>query len=155
MKTSVARALLLTASLAGLCLLTGCASGFERFYKPAPATPASVVTSSAPPTLLAVRDPELGAKQLTQSGYVLIGSSTFRGPYDLKFAQEALEQGKKVGAAVVLLKAELGDCNASLKDESGHCVFEQSGRQNYMVPIRAGNAFTTAYFASYWARLGP
>jgi len=94
-------------------VLAGCASGFEKFYTPAPpATLASVATLPPPetPQLFAHSD-DLNAdgKRLREQGYVLIGTSSFYGPANRSNAQQAVTQGKNVGAAVVMVKSQYMD----------------------------------------------
>jgi len=138
----------LIASLSGL--LTGCASPFERFYKPAATRHGTSVTSPATPLFAWSQDPNGDGKKLAQEGYLLIGTSSFQSPLQLlvpncsvlppdssldsyRFnepgfeqfhiwasagapgwtecgafeAGQAFAQGKKVGAAVVLLNVQV------------------------------------------------
>jgi hypothetical protein len=110
------RALLLIAlmGLGGSLLLTGCASSpFAMFYDPAANSHATPVTSLASPVLIQSRYPEVDAKQLSREGYALIGSSQFvtgqlaTGPLENSFyRKQAVAQGTKVGAAIVLLHVD-------------------------------------------------
>jgi hypothetical protein len=102
------------------CLLSGCASGFAKFYTPAPN--AEVILKS-PSTLPAPKTPQLflhsnnvqaDAKRLREDGYVYIGSSSFYGPANRSNQSQAIEQGKKVGAAVVLFKTEYMDTQSGV-----------------------------------------
>lgn len=93
------------------CLLTGCASPFEEFYKPAPNSRGTAVAPHASPVLIQSRYPDIDAKQLAQEGYALIGTSYFitgqlaTGPLEDSFYElQAMTEGTKVGAAIVLLQ---------------------------------------------------
>jgi hypothetical protein len=104
----------LLASLIGSCLLTGCATPtpFERSNKPAVTACGAPVTPPAAPLLVWSREPDGVSKPLTQKRFVLIGTSSFDGVIDdLSSRHLAVIQGKKVGAAVVLLKAECAYSN--------------------------------------------
>jgi hypothetical protein len=123
------RALLLVAltSLGGSLFLTGCASSpFAMFYDPASNRHSTPVTSHATPVLIQSRYPDVDAKQLAREGYALIGTSQFvtgqlaTGPLEDSFYRnQAVAEGTKVGAAIVLLHvdytSELADgCCASV-----------------------------------------
>jgi len=99
----------LIASLSGL--LTGCASPFERFYKPAPQTHGATVTPSDAPLVGWSGDLDQDAKILAQEGYVLIGTSHFQGAaiesaFGGTYEQQAIAEARRVGAAVVLLNVD-------------------------------------------------
>jgi hypothetical protein len=111
---------LLLAGLLACCVLTGCASTFEEYYQPAAASNVAPVTPPPAPLLIQSRYPDADAKQLEQEGYELIGTSYFitgqlaTGPLsDSFYTDQAVKQGKKVGAAIVLLQVDdtavLGD----------------------------------------------
>jgi hypothetical protein len=134
---------LLISSLMSSCLLMGCASNFhfERFYKPA-ATPegAAAVTlqpRATPPQLAYSHDPDRDGGFLRQHGYVLIGTTSFNGAQDLPYADHAVAQGQKLGAAVVLLMVRSYSYVGDSRD------FASEG---------GGGA---SYFASYWAKPDP
>jgi hypothetical protein len=106
--------------LCGSCLLAGCASPFAMFYDPAPNSRGTPVAPHATPVLIESRYPDIDAKQLEQEGYALIGTSHFitgqlaTGPFDDSFyVQQAMTEGTKVGATIVLLQVDsssvLGD----------------------------------------------
>jgi hypothetical protein len=114
-------------SLIGACLLTGC-SPFARFYQPAANSHGPAVSPQTAPSFKWSRDPAADSEQLSRQGYVLIGTSSFVGAtftYDLFYKDQAVTQGMKLGAALVLLQA---DYNNAVSD--GCCV---------------------RVFASYWA----
>lgn len=100
-------------ALLGLLVVTACASGFEKFYTPAPPNAlAAVVTLPPPqtPQLFAHSDDlQLDGKRLREQGFIFIGSSSFYGPANRSNAQQAVAQGKKVGAAVVMVKSQYMD----------------------------------------------
>lgn len=125
---------LLIAGLLAACVLTGCASGFEEYYKPAATSNVSPATPVSAPLLIQSRYPDIDARQLEQEGYELIGTSYFitgqlaTGPLDDSFyTDQAVKQGKKVGAAIVLLQVD----NAAV----------------------LGDGCCRKVFASYWADL--
>ena len=107
-------------AIAAGCWLSGCASGFEKFYTPAPnaqATLTSPLMLPAPKTpqlYLHSNDVQADAKRLREDGYIYIGSSSFYGPANRSNQSQALEQGKKVGAAIVLFKTEYMDTQSGV-----------------------------------------
>jgi hypothetical protein len=97
-------------------LSTGCAvNGFEKYYTPQPG--ADKISSSpyiekapAVPKLYAhSNDVDADAKRMAEDGYVLIGISSFFGPSKTGTQSQAIEQGKRVGAAVILVKSTYKD----------------------------------------------
>lgn len=100
----------LLACLLAAGALAGCASGYRKFYQPAPwATPEAVATRRAapPPAHPAVehappRNPQDTADQYARRGYIVIGTSFFNsgGSQD---AAAAIQQGRDVGADLVLI----------------------------------------------------
>lgn len=102
------------------CLLSGCASGFAKFYTPDPnaqATLKSPLILPAPKTpqiFLHSNDVQADAKRLREDGYIYIGSSSFYGPANRSNQSQAMEQGKKVGAAIVLFKTEYMDTQSGV-----------------------------------------
>ena len=97
-------------------LLSGCvANGFEKFYTPMPGS--EKVSSSPwfekPPAVPKVyahsADPNTDAKRLAEEGYVMIGTSSFFGPSKNGRESLAVEQGKRVGAALVMVKSTYKD----------------------------------------------
>jgi hypothetical protein len=112
---------LLIASLMSSCLLMGCASNFhlERFYKPAATlegAPAVLQPRATPPQLAYSHDPDRDGGLLRQDGYVLIGTTSFDGAADLPLADQAVAQGQKVGAAIVLLNVRSYSYSRSVLD---------------------------------------
>lgn len=97
-------------SLVGACLLTGCASGFARFYNSAPNTHASPVTQQASPLLKDSDNLNRDGEQLAREGLVLIGTSSFvTSSTDPQMYTQAMTHGMKVGAGVVLLHVDYTD----------------------------------------------
>ncbi len=97
----------------GLGALTGCASLFARYYEPEGTPPVSSVVAAVTPLYLESQDLEVDAQQLEREGYVLIGASRFitgqlfPGPIEDSFYKDqAIAQGVKVGAAIVLLHVD-------------------------------------------------
>ena len=104
-----------SALLLAILLLPGCVNGFEKFYTPDPN--AELVKKStvflpppATPQIFAHSDDvRADAKRLAEDGYVFLGSSSFYGPANRSNQGQAVEQGKKVGAALVLFKTAYKD----------------------------------------------
>jgi hypothetical protein len=129
---------LLIAALSSSCLLMGCESNLERFYRqaatPEGAPPVTVQPRATSPRLVYSHDPDGDSRLLRQNGYVLMGTTSFNSSPDLTYADRMMvAQGQKVGAAIVLLKAP------SYFATLASCYCE-------------GGA---TYFASYWAKSDP
>jgi len=110
----------LPAGLAGALLLCGCASPFALFYDPARHAHPAAAVQQAEPVLELSRDPDADGRRLAQEGFVLIGSSFFFGSAltdHLMYRTEAVAQGMKLGATLVLLDADYNDVVAD-----GCCV---------------------------------
>jgi hypothetical protein len=130
---------LLIASLISSCLLMGCESNFARFYKPAAtregAPSVMLQPGATPPQLVYSHDPDRDGRFLRQHGYVLIGTASFYGAPDYSYADSAVAQGQKVGAAILLLKAPSYSATSC-------CLFDDS-----IQVVSGGDGF-----ASYWAK---
>lgn len=99
-----------------IVLLAGCAAnGFEKYYSPSPGSDkiANSPWYEKPPPVPKVynhsNDPQADAKRLAEDGYMLIGTSSFYGPSKGGRESLAVEQGKKVGAAIVMVKSTYKD----------------------------------------------
>lgn len=97
-------------------LLTGCAvNGFEKYYTPQPgadkilSNPSVEMAPAVPKVYAHSSDINADAKRMAEDGYVLIGTSSFFGPSKTGTQSQAIEQGKKVGAAVILVKSTYKD----------------------------------------------
>ena len=105
---------------ATLAVLTGCASGFEKYYHPvAPERLVIAKPSFAPPppkpaVYLHSADVQADAKRMTEDGYVYIGESSFYGPANKSNQEQAVEQGKKVGASIVMFKSQYMDTRSGV-----------------------------------------
>jgi hypothetical protein len=97
-------------------LLTGCAvNGFEKYYTPARG--ADKISSSPyiekPPAVPKVyahsNDIDADAKRMAEDGYFLIGTSSFFGPSRTGTQSQAIAQGEKIGAAVILIRSTYKD----------------------------------------------
>jgi hypothetical protein len=101
-------------------LAIGCASGFEKFYTPDPNAQAILkATATLPaPDIPQVfghsNDVMADAKRMAEDGYIYIGSSSFYGPANKSNQAQAVAQGKKVGAAVVLFKTDYMDTQSGV-----------------------------------------
>jgi len=100
--------------IAGLAL-GGCVSGFEKFYRPLPGAEvvlqqAATMPSPPTPVLYAYSsNPKTDNMAAMEAGYVPIGESSFYGPANRSNAQQAIEQAKRVGAAMVLFHTQYMD----------------------------------------------
>jgi S1-C subfamily serine protease len=100
--------------------VAGCASGFEKFYTPDPnaqailALPAVLPAPKEPKLFLHSNDVQADAKRLREDGYVYIGGSSFYGPANKSNQTQAIEQAKKVGAAIVLFKSDYMDTQSGV-----------------------------------------
>lgn len=91
--------------------LTGCASGYQQFYRPVPGATAEEISAqrAAPPTGAPLVErasskvpPESIVDAYARRGYVLIGSSSFNSG-NAERDEAAIEQARKVGADLVVL----------------------------------------------------
>lgn len=107
-------------TLAVACLLSGCATGFAKFYTPAPtaqetlSSPLILPAPQTPQLFLHSNDVQADAKRLREDGFIYIGSSSFYGPANRSNQSQAIEQGKKVHAAIVLFKTEYMDTQSGV-----------------------------------------
>lgn len=137
-------------TLGGFLLLTACASQFQTTYKPAPASHRLLVAAPTAPELRWSDNLDRDGKQLVQQGYVMVGTSQHLYA-DVDQAsqqaveQEAVAQGSKVGAAVVLLYAEV----ATFEDDPG-CANDPRLSCDPAFDHSVAN-----YAASYWAKAAP
>jgi PDZ domain len=167
-----------------LALTTGCVSGFEKYYRPAPAAPGLPPPSllPAPPSPAVYTysgKPQADAKRLAEDGYVFIGESSFYGPANRSNQEQAVVQGRKVGAAVILFKSEYMDTRSgvvpytvanpavvSTVNTSGTVygnggsatysgtgtVTSPGGYSTYAIPYSVDR---NTFYASYWAKRDP
>jgi hypothetical protein len=97
-----------------LCL-SGCANGFARYYTPAAnaekiATSPYVEKAPAQPKLYSHSgDLQGDYKNMLENGFLLIGTSAFYGPANKVSASQAIDEAKRVGAAVVLVRSSYKD----------------------------------------------
>jgi len=168
-----------------LALLTACANGFEKYYRPAPpaalalAAPSLVPPPPKPAVYMHSADMQADGKRLLENGYVFIGESSFYGPATRSNQEQAVTQGKKVGASVVLFKSEYMDTRSgvipytvanpavvSTVNTSG-TVYGNGGSASYSgtgTVTTPGGYSTYAipysvdrnnFYASYWAKRDP
>ena len=153
-------------AIGAILALTGCANGFEKHYHPAP--PAGFVAAASsldpPPPKPAVyvvsADIRADAKRLARDGYVFIGESSFVDLADRSREAQAVMQGKKVGASVVLFKAAHFDTRS---DEIPYTVASATAPGAGASPLPGGySTFATqhsldrdTFYASYWAKRDP
>lgn len=99
------------ASVLTAALLAGCASGYSQFYKPAPGTTPEVIAAMrvAPPTGQPIVERTAMPSDWTalidsyaKRSYAPIGGSSFNSGREER-EEAAIEQGKKVGADLVLI----------------------------------------------------
>jgi len=99
-------------------MCTGCAvNGYERYYVRQPGIENLSTNPNAyvekPPSVPNIyahgEDVKADVRHMAENGYVLIGTSSFFGPAKIGTQAQAIQQGKKVGAAVVLIKSTYKD----------------------------------------------
>src|ERR1039458_1833571 len=101
-------------------LVAACASGFEKFYTPDPnaqaifKNPLTLPAPKTPQLFLHSNDVQADAKRLREDGYIYIGASSFYGPANRSNQSQAIAQGKKVGAAIVLFKTDYMDTQSGV-----------------------------------------
>lgn len=96
--------------------LTGCATnGFEKYYSPQPGSE-SVLSSpyvdkplATPKVYAHSNDTKADAKRLAEDGYILLGTSSFFGPANRSNQAQAIAQGKKVGASLIMVSSSYRD----------------------------------------------
>jgi hypothetical protein len=171
---------------ATLALLTGCANGFEKYYHPVPQERlGTVALQLAPPppkptVYLHSADVQSDAKRLAEDGYIYIGESSFYGPANKSNQQQAVDQGKKVGASVVMFKSQYMDTRSgvipytvanpnvvSTVSTSGTVYGSNGNSANYngSGTITSPGGYSTyaipysvdrnTFYASYWAKRDP
>jgi hypothetical protein len=170
---------------ATLALLAGCANGFEKYYRPAPAATLALFgpTLAPPPPEPAVytysANVKADAKRLAEDGYAYIGESSFFGPANRSNQEQAVAQGKKIGAAVVLFKSEYMDTRSgvvpytvanpavvstvntsgTIYGNGGSATYSGTGTvttpggySTYAIPYSVDR---NTFYASYWAKRDP
>jgi len=167
-------------------LLTGCASGFEKYYRPASrdalaqAAPQLLPPPREPAVYMHSADMQADGKRLREDGYVYIGESSFYGPANRSNQEQAVAQGKKVGASAVLFKSQYMDTRSgvipytvanpnvvSTVNTSGTVygsngnsatysgtgtVTTPGGSSTYNIPYSVDR---NTFYASYWAKRDP
>jgi hypothetical protein len=107
--------LVVIAGISAYVVLVGCASGFEKYYAPMPGaeTVAKNPRFERPPAVPVVFAHSAAltaaAAQLEEQGYILIGTSSFYGPASKVTKSQAVTQGEKIGAALILIKSQYMD----------------------------------------------
>jgi PDZ domain len=171
---------------ATLALLAGCATGFEKYYHPGPperlalAAPTLVPSPPKPAVYMHSADVQADAKRLAEDGYIYIGESSFYGPANKSNEGQAVDQGKKVGASLVLFKSQYKDTrsgvvpytvanpnvvstvstsgtvygsNGNSANYSGTgTVTSPGGYSTYAIPYSVDR---NTFYASYWAKRDP
>jgi hypothetical protein len=168
-----------------VCLTTGCASGFEKYYTPARslqavlASPALVPPPAEPAVYLHSNDMNADMKRMLEDGYAYLGNSSFYGPANRSNQKQAIEQGRKVHAAAVLFKSEYMDTRSgvvpytvanpaivSTVNTSGTVnAYGSTGNYSATSTVTSPGGNTTyeipfsvdrnTFYASYWAKLDP
>lgn len=98
--------------LALAAVISGCTvNGYAKYYTPAPGPEAALtdpmfLRPSIPPKVYA-HSPDLQAdrKYLEEDGYVLVGTSSFYGPANRSTKKQAIQQGKNVGASIIMIQS--------------------------------------------------
>jgi len=96
--------------------LSGCAAnGFAKYYAPNRGSeyfvnsPYYIKPPAVPKLYAHGNDVKADAKHLQEEGYVLIGTSSFFGPSKIGTKEDAIAQGKKIGAALIMVKSSYKD----------------------------------------------
>lgn len=169
--------------------LTGCVNGFERYYTAAPnsekivSLPEYVKPPPEPRVYAHSEDLKADAKRLYEDGYVLIGTSSFYGPANRTKQSQAVDEGKKVGATVVLVRSTYKDTLSgtvpyTVANPTQYATVNTTGSMNSYgsggyatgtynststVAVPGGystynipyNISRNDFFASYWAKMDP
>ena len=94
---------------------TGCVNGFEKYYRPSPnaqqvlKSPYVLPPPPTPTVYVYSATPSADNHKLQQDGYVYLGEASFYMNANKVSESQAVEQGKKVGAAVILIHSEYKD----------------------------------------------
>jgi hypothetical protein len=178
----------LLALLLALCL-GGCVNGFEKYYSPAPGSEKipSLPTVEKPPEEPRIYphsgDLKADFKGMAENGYILIGTSSFVGPSSQVKKGQAVAEGKRVGAAVVLVHSAhwdtlSGSMPYTVQNPTQYATVNTTGSMNAygtggyatgtynsMSTIAMPGGSTTynipyniprdEFFASYWAKQDP
>lgn len=90
-------------------LLSGCMNDFQQFYKRSNVSPdVTLLPYSGSTQIIGSGNIRIDETRLQQEGYVLIGVASFQAGGDVS-ADEIMEQGKAVGADVVLWASKHGE----------------------------------------------
>jgi hypothetical protein len=167
-------------------LLSGCVNLFGKYYQPQnPANLALVKSQLLPPPPLPSlythsENIQADAMRLAADGYVLIGTSSFYAPANKATKDQAIAQGKDVGASVVLIKSKYKDTRSgvvpftvanpnvvstvatsgtvygsngnSAAYAGSSTITTPSGYSTYAIPYSVDR---NDFFASYWAKRDP
>lgn len=169
-----------------VAVLSGCATnGYTKFYTPArgnetaTSNPLYVKPPKVPALYTHSNDVDADVKRLNEDGYWLIGTSSFFGPSKMANKEDAIAQGQKVGAALVMLKTSYKDTlsgtmpmvlpnapqtatmnttgnvygnGGSAYYNSTSTVTMPGGSTTYNIPY---NVSRSDIFASYWVLFDP
>lgn len=88
-----------------LILLAACANPFVQFFRPNIYYDASRRSGTPPntPEVIAGRNPQQDYKNYMEAGYVIIGTSSFNGRSGNYGLDDAIDEGQKVGADLVVV----------------------------------------------------
>jgi hypothetical protein len=99
-----------------LAALGGCAAnGFAKYYTPNRGSeyfvtsPYYIKPPAVPKLYAHGNDVKSDAKRLQEDGYALLGTSSFFGPSKIGTKEDAIAQGKKIGAALIMAKSSYKD----------------------------------------------
>ena len=104
----ITKVVLLTSAL----ILAGCANGFEKFYRETPyaaqamKSPYTLPPPPVPNVYVYSSDPKSDNQRLAEDGYVTIGYASFSGNANKVSESQAVAQGKKVGAALIMIHSQ-------------------------------------------------
>jgi PDZ domain len=96
-------------------MVSGCVNSFAKYYKPSPyadtviKSPYNAPTPATPPVYAYSSDPKADNHRAMEDGYVYIGEASFYANANKVSESQAVDQGKKVGAALILIHSEYKD----------------------------------------------
>jgi hypothetical protein len=156
--------------------LGGCVSGLEKFYRAAPGSEQLIGSpvTDPPPAMPKVysysSSPQADMKRLAEDGFFLIGTSSLYGPANQVHESQVVDQGRKVGASVILMSSQYVDTIPGSVNAPG--TVNAYGTGGYETGNFSSTSTTTTpanpstydlphviprdqFFASYWGKQDP
>jgi len=176
--------------VATAAVIAGCVTnGYEKYYSPQSGSESALSNPfvdkplAIPKVYAHSSDLKADAKRLEEDGYVLLGTSSFFGPSNRSTQAQAIEQGKKVGASLVMVSSSYRDTlngvvpytvqnptqyatvNTNGTVNSYGSAGYANGTYNATSTVAMPGGYSTYsipysiarsdFFASYWARRSP